>query len=152
MKVTKRFSEFQEGDALIVVTGKQQAFFYELHNGHLLRFDGFKVPKARWSDNEGHFKVRAKGRSLVSGSVREDDRNKGTVRKFLREFRERIKKISVERFSELYILAPKEIKYQLLRMIPSDWQDRIAGYVDGNFSYAHPTLVLERIKKGQEGL
>jgi hypothetical protein len=59
-----------------LIAGKKEANFHEIFDGKINHLSNCKVEKPHYSDNEGHFKVRASGKVIRSGLPRELDDKK----------------------------------------------------------------------------
>lgn len=147
MRIPNQLPQFKREKALILVTGKQDAIFYSAYNGELDRLDAFKIPRPKYSDNEGHYKVRGKGTTLSTGATREL-RDEDIIKDFVHELKARIKKMN-ESFSKFYLFVPSQNKNVIKKALPKMWLEKLDAEVPGNFYYRSPLELLEKIKDSQ---
>lgn len=144
MKIPNNLPQFNDEEVLIIVAGRQDAIFYKAGNGTLFRLDAFKIPTPHYSDHEGEFKKRGRGITLSSGGIREL-RDEDIIRDFLREFKQRIKKICES--SKIYIFAPNQTKNRITCVLPTKWQKKVWKVAEGNYYYCHPLYIIKRISQ-----
>lgn len=143
MKIPEPLHQFKDEDALIVVSGRQDAAFYEAQNGILTEIDSFKIPTPHYSDHEGEIRVSSRGAGIRSGGTREL-RHQDIIRDFMHEFKRRIKKLPAT-FSKIYVFAPHQTKNKISDIL-FEWVQRKADtIIEGNFYYHHPLKVIGRI-------
>lgn len=131
---------------LLLVAGRQDAIIYKLDRGEITKLDGFKIPRPKYSDNEGHFKARSSGVTLRSGGTREL-RDEDVIRDFVREVKHRTKKHQkTVDFSELYIFAPDKTKNRIQKAIPVLWRQRTKRIIPGNYYNHRPLELLRKVK------
>lgn len=146
MKISNRYPKVKEEKALIIVSGKQDAVFYGLADGEMLRIDAFKVPRARHSDNEGHFKRQRRGVTLSSGGIREE-RDKDVLSVFTRELKERVKKLPQD-YPKLFLLVPSQHKNEVKKALPKSFQEKVSVEILGNYYYRSPDYLVARLEEG----
>lgn len=146
MQISNKFPKLREENAVIIVTGKQDAVFYRVKDGFIEKMDAFKVPRPRYSDNEGHFRTRNKGEVIASGWTREL-RDNDIIKDFLREFKDRLKQIPLD-FEKLYLFVPSHIKNEVKSALPKTYQEKFAREVLGNFYYRSPQYLIEKLEQG----
>jgi len=144
MKIPRDLPQFKDETAFIIVAGKQNAVFYTAADATIEQVDAFKIPKPKYSDNEGGFETRGRGMLISSGSVRELQ-DADIIRDFLRELQLRFKKIPA--FSRLYIFAPQQTKNKIQKVLPSEWKKKINAIIDGNYYFRHPTFILKKLSE-----
>ncbi|HEU0085990.1 MAG TPA: hypothetical protein VFQ59_03485 [Candidatus Paceibacterota bacterium] len=145
MKIPSRFPQFKGETTIIIVSGQQNAVFYKVLNGIIERLDIFKIPRRHYSDNEGRFKVRGRGKTIRAGGTLEP-KDDAVVNDFIREFKNRIK--NIPEFARLYLLAPATTKNKIKSILPKSWQNKIQDVIEGNYYYRHPLFIVELLSKG----
>jgi hypothetical protein len=145
MKITNNLPILKKDEALVVVAGQQNAAMYEIRNGYMKRLDAFKIPRPRYSDNEGHFRIRAQGALVRSGSTREYE-NEEVIKEFLKEFSRRVKNLT-SKFSKIYILAPERTKNKIPTALETAERKKITLVLPGNYYYRKPLEILEKLEE-----
>jgi hypothetical protein len=143
MKIPKTFQKLEDGEVLLIVSGKQGAAFYHLHGESIDLVDNFKIDKPEYTDFEGEFKVRGRGITVSSGSIKESD-DQGLIRQFLKELKHRFSGLKFA-VSKIYLLAPPQTKNKIKAALPAESRDKVEKVVSGNFSRFHPIQLLERV-------
>ena len=127
MQIPNTLPQWNGETVLIVVAGRQDAVFYLISNGTIERLDAFEILNPHYSDHE---------------DVVQEFNRQNIIREFLQEFRERTKRIPS--FSKLFIFAPALTKNEIASVLPTGWNSKVKGVVEGNFYYSHP---LELVRK-----
>jgi hypothetical protein len=143
MKIPARFKKIKE-DSLIIVAGKQAAVIYDVRDGYMSRLNAFKIPRPRYSDNEGQFRSKNKSGTVRAGSTREFQ-DEDVIKEFLKEFKKRIKLLS-NKWESVYILAPDKTKNRIPKDLPDQLQRKLKAVIEGNFYYRSPVYILEKIE------
>jgi hypothetical protein len=143
MKISNKFSRLKEEEALIIVASKQAAIFYEISGGHMSKLDAFKIPRTRYSDNEGQFRSRSRG-NLGGVSSSHEVEDEDVIREFIKEFKKRIKDIK-SKASHIYLLAPDKTKNRIPRAFPVEWRGKLKATIAGNYYYRSEAFILEKI-------
>ena len=141
MKIPKHLPQFAGASAFLIVSGKQDAALYRVHDGTIERTDAFKIPRPRYSDKEGRFGVRGKSGQVTGGVL--ELRDEDIIRDFLKELKVRLK--SAPAFDYLYIFAPQSTKNKITKALPKEWHGKISATIVGNYYYRHPMVILEKI-------
>lgn len=137
MKIPLHLAQFKEEDALLLVTGKQDAVIYRAAKGIMEKLDSFKIPRPHFSDNEGGF-----GRT--QGSAKEI-RDEDIIRDFMHELKIRLKKLGADSFSVIYLFTPSEVKNRIKNALPTNLRNNIKLIVEGNFFRFAPIDLLVKI-------
>lgn len=144
MKISNKFPKIAERNALLVVTGKQDAVFYRLRSGELEKVDAFKIPTPRYSDNEGFTKAGGRGVEMGSGWPRELDDDVVVV-PFLSELEKRLRGMNDD-FKELYLLTPEYMKNDIRETLPATHKKKLKVERYGNYFNSSPQELLEMIE------
>ena len=153
MKIRNNLVQFNDKDALIVATGKQDAIFYTAHNGEIFQVESFQVDKPTYADIEGHFETRAKtgtqGQTMRAGSPYDPtDKNEKAVSDFLKELEKEFESVSRHHsISHLYLFAPSHLKNDVYNCIPHSIDDAETLLIEGNHYDTHPFKLLEKIQQ-----
>jgi hypothetical protein len=142
MKIPKNL-QLEDGEALLIVSGKQGAAFYHIRGNHIELVDNFKISKPEYTDFEGEFKIRGRGITISSGSIKEND-DEGLIRSFIRELKQRLSHLRLG-ISKIYLFAPPQTKNKIQEALPRESKGKIEKVVSGNFSRFHPIQLLERV-------
>jgi hypothetical protein len=142
MKIPKSL-QLEDGEVLLIVSGKQGASFYHLHGECIELVDSFKVSKPEYTDFEGEFKVRGRGITISSGSIKETD-DESIIRHFLRDLKQHLSRLKLS-IKKIYLFAPSQTKNKIAKSLPQESKDKIEKVVSGNFSRFHPIDLLERV-------
>jgi len=157
MQIPNTFKIKNSEHILLLITGKQEASFHKVFNGEMTTLNSFKVDKPHYSDNEGHFKTRADGRVIRSGSPRELDDDL-VIADFLKKLEKYIKTdIDTDDYSQIYLTVPGHLKNIIVDSLPPKITDKIHHEILGNFFNEEPLGVLERfsdlnIEEGSESI
>lgn len=117
-------------DALLLVTGKQDAVIYKASKGQLEKLDSFKLPTPHFSDNENR------------GIKEIQDRD--TVRDFMHELLIHLKNISADKIPSIYLFTPSNVKNRIMNALPTELRKHIKAVVEGNyFNMAPADLMLK---------
>lgn len=143
MKISDKFKKLQEEEALLIVTGKQDAVFYHIKDGEMLKLDAFKIPTPRYSDNEGHARMRGRG-EMVATSFTPELEDRDIIKTFISEFKERLKKLP-ESAQSVYLFAPEHTKNAVREALPPSLSSKIKKEVWGNYYHFSPQDLLEKL-------
>lgn len=127
-------------DALLIVTGRQDAVIYRVKNGSMERLLAFKVPTPRYSDKEGFTKAQGRGVTIGSGWPREL-KDEDILNEFIKEFKDRLKSISPD-FEKLFLLTPSEHKNTVRGALPKDFKKKLKKELHGNYFSAKPQDII----------
>jgi hypothetical protein len=142
MKIPKNL-QFEDGEALLIVSGKQGAAFYHIRGECIELIDSFKVSKPEYTDFEGEFKVRGRGLTISSGSIKETD-DESLIRSFLRELKKHLGRLKLH-IQKIYLFAPPQTKNKIKEAMRPENRNKVEKVVSGNFSRFHPIDLLERV-------
>jgi hypothetical protein len=142
MKIPKSL-QLEDGEALLIVSGKQGASFYHIRGECIELVDSFKVSKPEYTDFEGEFKIRGRGLTISSGSIKETD-DESIIRNFLRELKKHLSRLKLH-IQKIYLLAPPQTKNKIKDSLPVQDREKVEKVVSGNFSRFHPIDLLERV-------
>jgi hypothetical protein len=147
MEISKNLPQFDHKKAVIIVASKQAADVHLAYQGEMKTLTEIRVEKPEYSDREGHFERKSKGKNLGSGSVHEEPDKKAMqdFRNELQDFLKNLKeKVAIE---QVIFMRPSQHKQQLQKKLPTYIKDAIDLEIDGNFVGDHPKKILERIDK-----
>ncbi len=149
MQIPQDLPQFDTESTLILVAGSQSANMYMASDGSIEEVDKIRVENPSYSDREGHFERRSSGKTLGSGSVLENESVDVKVKnEFHNQLEEKLKNIHKEHSVEATVLlSPPQDKPSTKEHLPTPIQDTIIGEINGNHIKAHPTDILEKIKK-----
>jgi hypothetical protein len=145
-KNLKRFSSKKE-DALLLVTGKQDAVIYKASGGYLHKLDSFKLSTPKYSDSEGvggatGIVGRSRGpRSMTQKEVQDRD----VVRDFIHELIIHLKNIGADRIPSIYLFAPSYVKNQIMDALPTDLRHHIKAVITGNYYNMAPSELMLKL-------
>lgn len=145
MKLSHNLPQFEGTPTLLVVSGWQSGKVFYALNGNIVLDGEVLVPDHRYSDREGHFKMRTRG-VVQSGSVYEQ--KKEHIRKeFLGKFVSCIDNV-VKRHNikEIHIFSPPEGLHDLEKAFPAHLKKYIRGSYSGNYIHHKPDKLAEIIK------
>lgn len=145
MEISNKLPQFDHKKAVIIVAGKQAADIHLAYQGKIETLNEIRVEKPEYSDREGHFERKGKGKNLGSGSVYEkpDKKAMQDFRKELKDFLNDLKEeIDIE---QIIFMRPPQHKQDIKEKLPKILIDTIDLEVGGNFVGDHPTKILERI-------
>jgi hypothetical protein len=143
MKISNKYGNLRDDHALVIVTGKQDAVLYLMKAGHMEKLDAFKIPKPRFSDNEGHAQMRGRGEMIASGWTREL-RDEDIISEFVGELKKRLKSINSD-FDKVYLFVPSQNKNAIKKALPKPIADKIEAEVSGNYYYRSPQYLLDKL-------
>ncbi len=145
MLIPANLPTFNGEKALLVATGKQDAVFYLAQNGILKSIDSFIIETPKYSDREGHFKTRGMGKTIRSGAVYENKKEK-VITDFIKEFQKRFGAISKKhKLARLYVYSPSHMHTYIREALPKASQAKVTMEIEGNFFKTHPLTLLKKI-------
>jgi len=147
MEISNKLPQFDHKKTVIIVAGKQAADIYLAYQGEMETQKEIRVETPVYSDREGHFERRSKGKTLGAGSVYEDKDEK-TKADFHNQLQSVLKEIKKQtNFESVIFLRPSQHKQDIKDKLPKVFTDTIDLEIDGNFVGDHPTKILERVDK-----
>lgn len=145
MKITRNLPQFENKNALLVVSGLHEAVFYIAKDGFLEKIGQFKLLNPKYSDKEGFFVSAGYGRVFETGSVLETDKIE-LRHKFLKEMDKILDDIVKRRgVTDIYIFSSDFLKNELTDLLPREDRKKIRLIFLGNYTHFHPFQILEMI-------
>lgn len=144
MKLSQTLPQFAKDTALFVVTGTEEADFYLAHDGDLKKVASFMVPKPHYSDREDFGR---KGSVVFESGDKASQLKKAIRREFLQGVKDNLKKIagSAAGITAVYVLAPSEVKKEVVAVLPAKLKPKLKKIISGNFHKEHPFEWLKKI-------
>ncbi len=143
MKISKSLPQFEEEPSLFLVTGKQDAAFYRAYDGVIEQIGEIKIPKPKYSDHEGHYRMKGMGQVVSSGGwERRDD---FVIKDFLQELKSHLKNIKPSEYAKLYVFAPSKVKNFIAHVVPAELRKKTAAIIEGNYFKAAPVFLLKKV-------
>ncbi len=120
MRIPKNLKHLwnRKGDALLLITGKQDAVIYKASKGTLEKLDTFKMPF--FSERE-------------------------LIKDFMSELLVHLKNIKAEKFTNIYLFVPSYVKDQVMKAIPTELRKHIKAVVEGNYFHLAPAELMLRL-------
>jgi hypothetical protein len=147
MEISNKLPQFDHKKAVIIVAGKQAADIYLAYQGEMKTQKEIRVETPEYSDREGHFERRSKGKTLGAGSVYEDKDEK-TKADFHNQLQSVLKEIKKQiNFESVIFLRPSQHKQEIKNKLPKYITNNIVREVGGNFVDNHPDDILKRISE-----
>lgn len=148
MKIAQNLPQFKDTNAVLIVSGAQDAIFYAARNGTIAKKKRITVQTPTYSDNEGFFAARAaSGRkgALRSGAVREADKWKPREQ-FMKETAKYLSELQkTYQIEQIFLFAPAYITKELVAHLPKKMQGSIVQTFKGEYEHEHPFELLEKI-------
>lgn len=147
MKISNKYTHFNNKNALLIAAGKQDAKLYQVKDGGVEEVLSIKIPRPKYSDNEGIFQKSIHGR-VSSGSV-EIHNDEPIIRDFLSELEKRAKEVKGT-FTDVYIFAPSNTKNKIEKVLPASWKKKINSITEGNYYSKSPTFLINKISGAEQ--
>lgn len=144
MKIPNQIHQFEGKRALIMVAGKQDALFYEAHDGVIEEIDSLKLPHSSFFNDGPFYKARSQGGMTRSGPVREVQDQK-VVSDFIRELKKHMDKVRADIYSDVYVMAPAKSKTALVQAMPDSLRKKVIRVFPGNFFNKNPLDIIQKI-------
>lgn len=152
MKISKDLPQFNGDKNLLAIAGKQEAKFFIAHDGTLSEIGSVKTETPRYTDREGFFARRGNGRTLGTGSVYENKKEK-IIGDFLAAFSSKVKELGKkEKFKNLVLFVPSHISNLVRDKLPKSLQQRIILVIKGNYLHKHPFDLLKKLKSASNNI
>ncbi len=149
MKISNKYSHFSNKNALLLAAGKQDAKLYQVKDGSVDELLSVKIPRPKYSDNEGIFQKSMHGR-VQSGSV-EINNKEPIIRDFLSELEKRVKEVKGKAiFNDIYIFAPSNTKNRIEKALPASWKKKITSVTEGNYFSKSPAFLIDKISSAEQ--
>lgn len=143
----KRFINYTNPHSLLVICGHQAAQIWQIQNDELLLKSEISEPDPKYTDREGFFMRRSRGKTLGSGSAYEA-KDDYVEKKFRNTLHDKLKDLNSEKIEKIYIFAPEYNKNLIKESIPSEMKKDNIEYFNGNYHNQHPFVALKKIKAG----
>lgn len=144
MKIRDSLPQFNDGPALIVVTGQEHAEFYRAHGGEIELFEKIESTKERSPDSPDKFETRTSGMVIIGA---DEEKTKEEVREFFKNFEKRIPDIIKKTGAEnIYLFSPSHTSKEIVSRFPRSDAGLISAHFDGNYSSKHLFDLLEMIQ------
>lgn len=143
MKIAQQFPQFKKERALVILTGTQEAEFYLAGDGSMEKIETFRIPRIRYSGNEG-LSVRT-GKTGVTGGG-----SKSTKEQYQQEFTAKFKtsaKDVIARVTPTQLLVVSPVVAEVEALLPAPAKKLIKVRLRKNLCERHPEEILEHIKK-----
>jgi hypothetical protein len=149
MKISKDLPQFKEEKALLIVSGEKEGKLFIVNNGEIKEVDSIKmVPQ--YSEREGYFERKGKGKFFGSGSVYEE-KKKETRRVFIKKIGKSLEKaFQKEKPNEAYLFSSKHMMKNVKGSLPASVSKVLKETFKGNYNDQHPFKLLEKIKDKKE--
>jgi hypothetical protein len=151
MKISKKFLQFEDSPALIIVAGWQNGKIYYAYQGEIVLNKKIEISQREYSDKEGYFETRSNvpGLSPKGGSVYEG--NKQYIRKkFLDKLSKHVESlIRSYKIKDIYIFSSPEGIRTLEKELSPEAEKLIKKVNKGNYTHLKPNELLELIKETQ---
>lgn len=143
MKIAQQFPQFKKERVVLIVTGTQEAEFYLAGDGSMEKVEMFRIPRIRYSGNEG-LAVRT-GKTGVTGGG-----SKSTKEQYQKEFAAKFKATAKDVITrtvptQIAIISP--IMGEVEQMMPPAARKAVVMRLKKNLCERHPEEILEHIKK-----
>lgn len=143
MNIAQQFPQFKKERALLILTGTQEAEFYLAGDGVMEKIEMFRIPRIRYSGNEG-LSVRT-GKTGVTGGG-----SKSTKGQYQQEFEAKFKvavKDVIARTKPTHISIISPIVGEIEQMLPVASKRTVHMRLKKNLCERHPEEILGHIKK-----
>lgn len=145
MKVPSELPQFNKNPTCFVVVTKFTAKFYFVYKGVLKKISDIKQKKLSYSDREGFFMRRGKGRMYGTGSVYES-KDEELARRFSKRASDKLKElISKYKVRNIFIFEPSHLNYRLWSNLSVRIQKKVKHRIRGNYSNMHPLSLVEKL-------
>jgi len=146
MIIPKNLSKFKDKNIILFVCGKKNMLVYEAKKNNIKKLIELNVELPKYSDNEGHFKVRSGGKVMRSGSVREVD-SQEIILKFAKKIKGEMKSFDFLSYDLIYLFCPIYSKNYITEALPVKIQKKLNSIIEGNYHTKSPIFLLEKISK-----
>ncbi|MDZ7726065.1 MAG: hypothetical protein U5L75_00600 [Candidatus Campbellbacteria bacterium] len=151
MKIKSTLPQFENKNALLIVTEKETAKLYVASDGEVGEVEAIEIdPKELEGDTRERIQHRSVGGAIVRGRSSEEEEEK-EVNHFLNKLEEKLKGV-VKKFdiSEVYVFSPSYVNNEVVRRIPKKQRESIEENFRGNYSHKHALKLIEMIKQSLE--
>lgn len=145
MKISSKLPQFSSETVLLIVTSQLGATFYLVRNGELTKAVSFELARPKYSDHEGKFVRRGRGKIFAAGAVYEFDKQ-GMIKEFLRELEGQTRASMLKyKITDSYLYAPAHLMQQIKTKITKILGDSYMMSFRGNYHNCHPFELLKMI-------
>jgi len=143
MKIAQQFPQFKKERALLILTGTQEAEFYLAGDGLMEKVEMFRIPRIRYSGNEG-LAVRP-GKTGVTGGSSKSTKEQ-YQQEFAAKFKTAIKQVAARTMpTQITIISP--IMGEIEQMLPIASKKSVTMRLKKNLCERHPEEILGHIQK-----
>lgn len=136
MKISETLPQFDDGPALMILTGSEFSRFYVLYQGEIRLVDSIVLEKGDDGDQQGRYEGRGDGGIIIGRSP--DPNKQDDLRKFLSQFKDKINEILLEEsVTAIYLFAPSYISKDIIAQIPHEKADMVRATFLGNYADKH---------------
>lgn len=143
MKIPQQFPQFKKERVLLIVTGTQEAEFYHAGDGSLEKAEMFRIPRIRYTGDEG-MNVRT-GKTGVTGGG-----SKSTKEQYQQEFDAKFKSVAksvLARLVPTQIVIISPVVAEVEGLLPTTVKKLITVRLRKNLCEKHAEEILEHIQK-----
>ncbi|MDZ7726035.1 MAG: hypothetical protein U5L75_00440 [Candidatus Campbellbacteria bacterium] len=152
MKIKSTLPQFENKNALLVVTEKETAKFYIASEGEIKEVEVIEIdPEEFDRDSRERIQHRSVGGAVVRGRSSEEEEEKG-VSHFLGKLEDKLKNVTKEfDINEVYVFSPSYVNNEVVSRIPKKQRELIEENFRGNYSHKHALKLIEMIKETRKG-
>jgi len=153
MEIQKQLPHFIDENVLLAVTGSVGYKLYKAGNGSIEELGEFNSKDAIQYDEEKVMSQRSGGGKTfgVGISDKTNEMNKGLEENFLHHLKDRLMKLSGEKFDKIILFSPAHVLGSVEETVPASMKDSLYLSVKGNYTDHHPFELLKLIKEEPEG-
>jgi hypothetical protein len=143
MKIAQQFPQFKKERALLILTGTQEAEFYLAGDGSMEKVEMFRIPRIRYSGNEG-LSVRT-GKTGVTGGG-----SKSNKEQYQQEFTAKFKAMAkdvVTRVMPTRIMIISPVVAEVEGLMATTAKKLVTMRLRKNLCERHPEEILEHVQK-----
>jgi hypothetical protein len=144
MKITNTLPQFENTNALLLVSGTQRAEAYRAGDGVIDKIVEFRASLPEHSDRPD-MKVRSVGGQTLGMSSTHENVQEDMEREFIADFKRQTEALTKEEWHEVYLFAPAHALKILAGALPAKLHDKLVGKITGNYTKATPFELLEKI-------
>ncbi len=134
----------QQSDALLVVSDTQAAKIYKVEDGEIHMLEQVEADLVEYTDRE----TEVRGHGNTRGVTNEQEKKFLAIRdNFLSKFKQVIRKATeINKYNEIFLVAPARIKPALIEMFPNEEQSKITQQLSGNYMKRHLFDILSHFQ------
>ncbi len=143
MKISQQFPQFKKERVLVILTGTQEAEFYLAGDGSIEKVEMFRIPRIRYTGNEG-LSVRT-GKTGVTGGG-----SKSTKEQYQQQFDAKFKVMAKDVINrvmptQIFVISP--VIAEVESLLPTPTKKLIQFRLRKNLCERHAEEILEHIQK-----